>query len=327
MKYKKRESKLKFFIKLIIIIPLLILYSFFYYKYNYKYKYCFDCIKNINNLTQKCYECPTNFLLHKLVIESDSNTIREIVYKNKSIARYGDGEYIIIFGGGISFQDYTKELSKRLLEILKSDEKNLLVGIYFPIKKKELDLYRDFEAGYWNSYCNNRKFDMLKILNLNKKYYSAGISKFYLKLKDKSGLPKYISNAKKIWGGRDTLIVEGEISRLGVGNDLFNNANSIKRIICPERNSFDVYGKILGAVLEFDKNILVLISLGPTATVLAYDLCKLGYQAVDIGHIDLEYELYLRNETKWIYKDEKKEEKSEIEMNKYKLQIIKKILN
>ena len=27
-----------------------------------------------------------------------------------------------------------------------------------------------------------------------------------------------------------------------------------------------------------------LLALGPTATVLAYDLCKMGYQAVDIGH-------------------------------------------
>ena len=132
---------------------------------------------------------------------------------------------------------------------------------------------------------------------------------------------------KKIWGGRDVLMIEGEISRQGIGNDLFNNANSIKRIICPETNSFSVYGKILEAVLEFDKKNLVLISLGPTATVLAYDLCKLGYQANDIGHTDLEYELYLRNETNWIYKKEKKEEKSEEEMIKYKSQIIKTILN
>lgn len=37
---------------------------------------------------------------------------------------------------------------------------------------------------------------------------------------------------------------------------------------------------------------LVLLALGPTATVLAYDLAILGYQAVDIGHIDIEYEWY-----------------------------------
>lgn len=31
------------------------------------------------------------------------------------------------------------------------------------------------------------------------------------------------------------------------------------------------------------------IALGPTATVLAYELHKLGMQSVDIGHIDVEY--------------------------------------
>ena len=36
--------------------------------------------------------------------------------------------------------------------------------------------------------------------------------------------------------------------------------------------------------------MLFLIALGPTATVLAYDLFKAGYQAIDIGHVDIEYE-------------------------------------
>ena len=42
------------------------------------------------------------------------------------------------------------------------------------------------------------------------------------------------------------------------------------------------------------KNKLILIALGPTATILAYDLYKLGYRAIDIGHIDIEYEWFLR---------------------------------
>ena len=37
-----------------------------------------------------------------------------------------------------------------------------------------------------------------------------------------------------------------------------------------------------------------MISLGPAASVLAYDLSKFGYQAIDIGHADIEYEFYLR---------------------------------
>ena len=323
---RKKMKKKRYLNKFLIILIGFFIFSF-NILFNSKYNYCLDCIKIINNLTEQCFQCPLEFLYRKLIIESDENTIKEILFHNKSIARYGDGEYIIIKGRSISFQKYDKILAKRLKEILISNDKNLLVGIYFPFRKKELDLYNDFEVNYWRSFCNSHKFDMLNIINLNKRYYSAGITKFYLKLKDKSKLPKYISNFRKIWGGRDVLMVEGEISRQGIGNDLFNNANSIKRIICPERHSFSVYGKILNAVLEFDKNTLVLISLGPTASVLAYDLSKLGYQAIDIGHTDLEYELYLRNETKWIYKNEKKEEKSETEMSKYKSQIIKTILN
>ena len=38
------------------------------------------------------------------------------------------------------------------------------------------------------------------------------------------------------------------------------------------------------------ENPLILISLGPTATVLAYDLSKTGVQAIDIGHITNMYD-------------------------------------
>ena len=45
---------------------------------------------------------------------------------------------------------------------------------------------------------------------------------------------------------------------------------------------------------------MILVSLGPTATVLTYDICDLGNQVIDFGHFDIEYELYLRNATKVI---------------------------
>ncbi len=57
-----------------------------------------------------------------------------------------------------------------------------------------------------------------------------------------------------------------------------------------------MYDEILSAVKQYaDANTLVLISLGPTATVLAYDLAMAGIQALDIGQLDNEYEWYLRN--------------------------------
>ena len=42
---------------------------------------------------------------------------------------------------------------------------------------------------------------------------------------------------------------------------------------------------------------IAIIALGPTATVLAYDLCRHNMRALDIGHIDIEYEWFLRGTT------------------------------
>ena len=82
---------------------------------------------------------------------------------------------------------------------------------------------------------------------------------------------------------------------MGVGNDLFENARSIRRIIGPKTNAYDRYRDILYSAQQIEKEALFLIALGPTATVLAYDLFLMGYQALDIGHIDIEYEWFLRD--------------------------------
>ena len=179
---------------------------------------------------------------------------------------------------------------------------------------------------------------MAKILNKNKKYYSALITRFYSLLKDKKkfDVAKYIKLLKRIWDKKDVLIIEGYFSRIGIGNDLFNNTNSIKRIICPSKNAFQVYQKIIKQVkkLGINKNILILIALGSTASILAYDLSKIGFQAIDIGHTDIEYELYLRKSETIIripykYVNEARDGKKNINQIKdknYYKQIIAKIL-
>ena len=48
-----------------------------------------------------------------------------------------------------------------------------------------------------------------------------------------------------IWNDKEIVIIEGDKSRLGIGNDLFNNSKLIERVICPTRNAFNSYSKIL----------------------------------------------------------------------------------
>jgi glycosyltransferase family protein len=121
-------------------------------------------------------------------------------------------------------------------------------------------------------------------------------------MSNRSEIPNYVNNFKKIWDNRNILIIEGEKTRLGIGNDLFDNAKKIERITCPAEHAFNSYEKILSYIkkLKLDKDTLILISLGPTATVLTYDICDMGNQVIDFGHFDIEYELYLRNATEVI---------------------------
>ena len=186
-------------------------------------------------------------------------------------------------------------ISKRLIEILKSNEKDLLIGLNFPYKRKDLNILKDYVKNYWIKFINKYRYKIVNLINKNQKYYSATISRFYMRYKKRKNIQKYIKKLKKIWNSKNILIIEGEKTRLGIGNDLFENAKSIKRIICPSINAFKAYDKIIETVINFNEKRLILISLGPTATILAYDLYKLGYQSIDIGHIDIEYEWFLRN--------------------------------
>ena len=52
------------------------------------------------------------------------------------------------------------------------------------------------------------------------------------------------------------------------------------------------YDEILSTLKQESKDSLIILALGPTATILAYDLAKEGYQALDLGHIDIEYEWF-----------------------------------
>ncbi len=63
-------------------------------------------------------------------IESHKTTINNIINEGKSLARFGDGEFSIIYGTNRwSFQQYDEQLSERLLQVLQSDNDKLMIAI------------------------------------------------------------------------------------------------------------------------------------------------------------------------------------------------------
>ena len=129
-------------------------------------------------------------------------------------------------------------------------------------------------------------------------YGDTNLSRFYMSdphRGNKEYFNKYIDSLKKIWAQKDLLIVEGSHTRMGIGNDFFDGARSTRRILCPNKNAFSYYTQIKNTVIENASKLdLIICALGPTATVLSADLIVEGYRALDLGHIDIEYEWWER---------------------------------
>lgn len=219
-------------------------------------------------------------------IMSMEATVDEIVESGKSIARFGDGEFAIISGETRwRFQRDDEKLAERLKDVLQSRKEQVLIGLN--------EFYGEL-SNWENAAANGVRM-----------YLTPEVRKQHYALLDRHRIygntrafrnesREIVRNLKRIWEGRDCVFVEGFQTRMGVGNDLFDNARSIVRILCPAENAFDRYEEIYNEASRQSEDKLFLIALGPTASVLAYDLAVQGYQAVDIGHADLSYEWLLR---------------------------------
>lgn len=259
-------------------------------------------------------------------------TIEVLLKERKSVSRFGDGEIsIIVDKASYPFQAYDQQLAKRMSEILKSSSENVLICL--PRGFNNLNDLQPQVARMWKAHIAWVYPRLVKHLDLEKQYFNANITRLYMGVKQPEGAGRFFEKIKMVWHYRKVILVEGEKSRLGVGNDLFANAISVKRILAPSQNAFRVYNELIKTVLEFEKEHLVLVALGPTATVLAYDLAQFGYQAIDIGNLDIEYEWYrqkakVRTKVRGKYTSEVKggDKVEDIEDSTYVDQVIVKIV-
>lgn len=221
-------------------------------------------------------------------VQTIDETLDYILEHQSSIARFGDGEAAIMLGQSINYQKSDPKLAEELKFIFNQESSpTLVIGLQEGVKNR-FSFVPDALA-FWRQYLEDYEEFYLEYCK-NAWYGSTFISRPYIDFLDKSKAKSQFEKLKKLWEGRDILIVEGYASRSGVGNDLFDGANSIKRIICPSRHAYDKKDEIMEAIMNHADGRLVLLMLGPTAKVLAYQLANKGMQAIDIGHVDSEYE-------------------------------------
>lgn len=191
----------------------------------------------------------------------------------RSLARYGDGEFkMASYNAGIKSQVSDPVLSRRLAEILR-DPGECLVGIPNIHEVLNNAMANDQKVEFW---AKHLRFSSL--LNPSIQYASSFVSR-----PDSApwiDTDAYWAAVESLWVGQDVTVVRG--SGKSLAPDDLIGAGQITDVLCRKQHAFQDYDEILDRIGTPKR---ALICLGPTATVLAHDLCRRGVHAIDLGHI------------------------------------------
>ena len=240
------------------------------------------------------YEIYDSFKKIKIpIIKTIDQTIETLINTEKSLVRFGDGEFELLEGKSISFQESSQEISLRMKEVLSSKDDNIMIAIPKIIYEEKNNI-PFHEKSFWNMNGIKYRKIIFDHCDFNRIYYNAQVTlafSSYLRY----DLETYFSKLQSIWNQKEIAIIIGNNIMKDIKYNIFDNASSVEYQIAPNRNAFGRYNLILENAKKIDKNKIIFIVLGPTATILAYDLAKEGYRALDIGHLIKSYDWYKKN--------------------------------
>lgn len=208
----------------------------------------------------------------------------DAVLAGRSLARYGDGEFKLCRGGGIKSQAFDKGLQARLRGILHASA-DCLVGIpniWAPTPKR----------AFWMNY--RQAADLL----VDRPYASAFVTR-----PDSApwiDTPAYWAKVESLWVDQEVTLVRGSTKSLTAA-DLVGAAG-VTEIVAERADAWSYYDELVKAVGRPPRAILC---LGPTATVMAVDLCAAGVHAIDLGHIGMFLRKHRRGVPMWLTKEDK----------------------
>lgn len=188
------------------------------------------------------------------------------VCAGRSLARYGDGELNLCRSRPAKRQRHDARLRDRLRQIL-HESGECLVGI--PSLHSETP-----KAEFW------RKYQTSADLLANRHYASAFITR-----PDSApwiDTADYWQMLESLWVGQDVTIVSG--GRHGLTEGDLVGAGAVTQVVAPRQDAWSAYDALLE---QIGTPARALLCLGPTATVMAVDLCAKGVHAIDLGHVGL----------------------------------------
>lgn len=197
---------------------------------------------------------------------SELDTLRRVV-AGESLARFGDGEFKMcrIDGGSIKSEVGGLDLSARLRGILR-DSGDCLVAIP--------DLHASGpKAERWLTFWGAAEY--LGDREYGSAFVSRPDSAPWIDTVD------YWDLMARLWRGQAITLVRGSDKSFTKERLEADGAGPVTEILAPRINAWGLYPELLAKIGRPERAILC---LGPTATVMAVDLCAKGVHAIDLGH-------------------------------------------
>jgi len=201
----------------------------------------------------------------------DERQTLDMVLAGQSMSRYGDGELKLALGHSAKSQDFHPELCEKLRVILKSRSKECLVCIPNVMSTTPKHVF-------WGQYAAP------KYTNLYDPTWIYGSS--FVSRPDSApwiDTPPYWEKVRSLWRGLDVVLVRGGGKSLLP--ERMPGAASVEEVIAPVRHAYVEYNALVARLRPEKRRVI--LCLGATATVLAWELARAGVHAIDLGHMGM----------------------------------------
>lgn len=224
------------------------------------------------------------------IVKDNFETLQMLLDSQKSFIRFGDGEYDIMEGRDIPFQKYDKNLAKTLQEAITSQDENLLVGLGY--------IYFHFCS---NVYVPEFRYTWLvenyhiikKYLVPHKVYGATDVSQVYAGHKEYD-FERHYALLKQLFVDKKILVICGDKVLANVQYSIFEECKDITYLYGATKHAYEGIDILREQILKFSKDYVLLFALGPAGKALGYEMFKLGYRVLDIGHSIKDYDTYKR---------------------------------
>ena len=244
-------------------------------------------INIINILETVLYYIPNSSVIRPFMY-SPIETIRELQNTNKSFVRFGDGEILLINKNSIPFQQYDKDLSEKLKQIIKNEQKDLMVGInfhYFYPQDYNPCLISEISKEIYIKEVPKYRCKLLELIDIKHKYYSSDL---YIDKYKK----EVFEESRKIWDSKEIVIVNCKNAIKNIEYDIYDNAKKIDYIYISNKNCYSDTNFVYNEIEKHGKDKLYILQAGPSAKVWAAELALKGFRVLDLGHLQKQYDYY-----------------------------------